>query len=169
MSDDAQTIIAVLFFLIFLGIMLVPFLLFFGYVFYQNHKRKSIRERLWQTHGQRIGNGNPVPIRYCAERHFKSWFKIFPWEGTGVLLATPGTAYFFGEHFNGNAVNLQLDRTNAAITWLGKCPFPNGAVSWFLVESQGQKHYFTSETGAFVFGSNKSTRAAFDAALSSLT
>jgi hypothetical protein len=45
---------------------------------------------------------------------------------------------------------------------LGKCPFPNGAVSVFCFDMRGEKHYFTSETGVFVFGSHKSTKAAFD-------
>src|SRR4030095_9954685 len=168
MSDDAQAIVALLFFLILLGVLIVPFLLFFGYVFYQTFKRKSIRNRVLQTRAQTIGNLPTMPLRHCDERRFKSWFKIFPWEGAGVLLATPETAYFFGEHLNGNPVNLQFDRNNATIAWLGKCPWPNGAVSLFLVESQGQKHYFTSETGPFVFGSDKSTRTAFNAAQISL-
>jgi hypothetical protein len=69
---------------------------------------------------------------------------------------------FLGEKLLGAPVNLQFTRGRAEIKWLGKCPWPNGAVSWFEFDVSGEKHFFTSETGAFVFGSNKSTKAAYE-------
>jgi hypothetical protein len=162
MNEDTQTLIEIVLLLIFVGMMFVPFLLFFIYVFYQNSKRKKIRERTGQAFAQLIGNNNTVPVRYCSEPHFKSWLKIFPWEGSGLLVSGVGVVTFVGEKLNGVPLNLQFGRTDSTVTWLGKCPFPNGAVSFFVFDTRGEKHYFTSETGAFVFGSHKSTKAAFD-------
>jgi hypothetical protein len=157
-----EPIVEIVILLIFVGMMLIPFLLFFVYVFYQNSKRKKIRERTRQAFAQLIGDNNTVPVRYCSERHFKSWLKIFPWEGTGLIVPGNGVVTFVGEKLNGVALNLQFGRSDSTVTWLGRCPFPNGAVSFFCFDTRGEKHYFTSETGVFVFGSHKSTRAAFD-------
>jgi hypothetical protein len=162
MESNLETILEIIFLLIFLGMLLVPFCLFFIYVFFQNSKRKRIRERAQNSYGQLIGNSRSVPVRYASEPRFRSWWKIFPWEGAGLLVPANGVITFVGEQLNGAPLNLQFSQNASQINWLGKCPWPNGAVSWFVVESQGQKHYFTSETGAFVFGSNNSTKSAFD-------
>ncbi len=148
--------------------MFVPFLLFFVYVFYQNSKRKKIRERTRQAFGLLIGDNHAVPVRYCSERHFKSWLKIFPWEGAGLIVPGNGVVTFVGEKLNGAPLNLQFGSSDSAVTWLGKCPFPNGAVSFFSFDRRGEKHYFTSETGVFVFGSQRSSQAAFDESRRSL-
>src|ERR1041385_4059672 len=167
MQDNFETIVEIISGLILLGIFLIPFLLFILYVFFQNSKRKRIRERTASSYSHMIGNGRTVPVRYASEPRFRSWWKVFPWEGAGVLVPAGGVVTFVGEQLNGAPINLQFARNATQAIWLGKCPWPNGAVSWFALETQGQKHYFTSETGPFVFGSNNSTRAAFDACSSS--
>lgn len=162
MNDDIQTIVEIVVLLLFVGLMFIPFALFLGYVFYQNSKRKKIRERTRQAFAQLIGDNQTIPVRYCSERHFKSWLKIFPWEGTGLIVPGNGVVTFVGEKLNGVSLNLQFRQGDSTVSWLGKCPFPNGAVSFFAFDTRGEKHYFTSETGVFVFGSHKSTKAAFD-------
>jgi len=162
MNDGIESIIQIVALLFFLGLMLVPFAAFFVYVFYQNSKRKRIRERAQTAYGHMIGNQVALAVRYCSEPRFRSWFKIFPWEGTGLLVPSKGVITFVGEKLNGTPLNIQFGRESATVIWLGKCPWPNGAVSWFAIDTQGSKHYFTSETGAFVFGSDKSTKEAYD-------
>jgi hypothetical protein len=169
MNDSIDAIIQLVALLIFLGMMLFPFLLFFIYVFYQNSKRKGIRQRTHNAYAHVIGNNKTLAVRYASEPRFKLWWKIFPWEGAGLLVASTGIVTFVGEKNNGTTLNLQFSRDNSNLLWLGKCPFPNGAVSWFAFDSRGEKHYFTSETGAFVFGSQNSTRVAFDEAQASFT
>ena len=162
MQDNLDAILQIIALLMFLGILLTPFLVFFVYVFFQNGKRKRIRARIASSHGQMIGNGRAVAVRYASEPRFRSWWKVFPWEGTGLLVPATGVVTFLGEQLNGTPINLQFARNATHATWLGKCPWPNGAVSWFALETQGQKHYFTSETGPFIFGSSPTTKAAFD-------
>src|ERR1043166_479961 len=162
MQDNLNAILEIIGLLMFLVILLIPFFLFFVYVFVQNNKRKRMRERTASSYGHMIGNSRTVPVRYASEPRFRSWWKVFPWEGAGLLVPASGVVTFVGEQLNGAPLNLQFARNATQGTWLGKCPWPNGAVSWFVLETQGQKHYFTSETGPFVFGSNNSTKAAFD-------
>jgi hypothetical protein len=164
MSDEAQTIVGVVALLAVLLFFLTPFLLFFIYVFYQTGKRKRIRERILRTQQQLIAGRACIPARYASEARFKAWFKIFPWEAGGVLIPAPGNLMFLGEMLSGGSLNLQFASGRSEIRWLGKCPWPNGAVSWFACDASGEKHFFTSETGAFIIGSNRSTKAAYDEA-----
>lgn len=168
MNDDVQTIVTLIVLLVALFLFISPFLIFFVYVFFQNSKRKQIRERIHSSQQQLIAGRECVPLRYASEARFKALFKIFPWDGAGVMVASPGNVAFIGETLSGVPISLQLAPGQALIKWLGKCPWPNGAVSWFQFDLSGEKYFFTSETGAFIFGSNKSTKAAYDLAQRSL-
>jgi hypothetical protein len=163
-NDDAQTIVLVVILLASFAAVIFPMVLFFVYVFYQTSKRKSIKQRVLNAQPQLVGNHRWLPVRYASEPRFRSWFKIFPWEGAGILLMMPGSVTFLGETNSGTAVYLQFAPGNATVNWIGKTPFPNGAVSWMDFTTANGKHYFSSETGAFVFGSHRSTKELFDAA-----
>jgi hypothetical protein len=163
-NEDAQAIFFVIVLLVVLAITFVPFALFIGYVFLQKQKRDRIRTTLLRDHGQLIGNHKWLAVRYASESRFKALFKIFPWEGAGVLVNAPGSALFLGQMFSGPPVMLQFAPANSTLSWLGKAPWPNGAVSWFYFTRANEKHYFSSETGVLVFGSHKSTKAIYDEA-----
>jgi hypothetical protein len=162
MRDDAAPVFTIIALLLALALFLLPFIAFFVYVFYQNSRRKSLRARLMREMGQLASQYPSYPVRYASEERFKAFFKIFPWEGAGVILVAPGLLHFLGETFAGRRVELQLMPANSRLNWLGKCPWPNGAVSWFEAVTAGGKHYFTSETGPFIFGSHAGTRAIYD-------
>ena len=162
--DDSQMIITIIILLFTLAVLFIPLLLFFVYVFYQTSKRKSIRKRILSAQPQLAGDRRWLPVRYASDLRFRSWFKIFPWEGAGILVMTPGSVTFLGETNSGTVVNLQFAPGNSTLNWIGKSPFPNGAVSWLDFTTASGKHYFSSETGVFVFGSHKSTKQLFDEA-----
>jgi hypothetical protein len=165
MNDDtAQTIVAILILFAVVALILVPFLAFLGFAFYQKSKRKSIRERALTEQQQIVGNHPWFPVRYASEPRFKSFFKIFPWEGAGIIVVAPGSVIFLGQTTAGSPLMLQFAPGNSELSWLGKAPWPNGAVSWFYFATAATKHYFSSETGILVFGSHKSTKAIFDEA-----
>ena len=161
-NEDAQAILSAIFLLALLAIVFIPFAVFIGYTLFQKRKRDWTRAGILRVHQQVIGNNRYVPVRYASERRFKEFFKIFPWEAAGVLVIVPGSTLFLGEMQNGSSVMLQLAPGNSQLNWLGKAPWPNGAVSWFYFTTTTEKHYFSSETGVLVFGSHKSTRAIYD-------
>lgn len=163
-NEDAQAIFFVIVLIVVLAITLVPFALFIGYVLFQEQKRDRIRTSILRDRGQLIGNHKWLPVRYASEPRFKALFKIFPWEGAGILVNAPGSALFLGQMLSGSPVMLQFAPVNSTLNWLGKAPWPNGAVSWFYFATASEKHYFSSETGVLVFGSHKSTKAIYDAA-----
>jgi hypothetical protein len=163
-NENAQAILSLLFLIALLAIVFIPFALFIGYTLFQKWKRDRTRETILRDHQQLIASNRWFPVRYASEPRFKSFFKIFPWEGAGVLVIAPGSALFLGQTFSGSPVMLQFAPGNSTLNWLGKAPWPNGAVSWFYFATTNEKHYFSSETGLLVFGSHKSTKAIYDEA-----
>ena len=161
-NEDAQAVLLIAFVLVCLALVFVPLVLFLVYVFFVTSKRKRIREKMLITHQQLVGTRRWLPARYASEPRFRSWFKIFPWEGAGILVLAPGSVLFLGEINSGAPVNIQFAPGNSAINWIGKSPFPNGAVSWFSFSTAKGQEYFSSETGAFIFGSHRSTKELYD-------
>ncbi|HMF55317.1 MAG TPA: hypothetical protein VK619_03065 [Pyrinomonadaceae bacterium] len=162
MNDDATQVFTIIVLLFATAFALLPFFAFIIYVFYQNNKRKRIREALMNRLGQFATGNRWHPVRYASQQRFKSFFKIFPWEGAGILVITPGVLHFFIETNSGTPVELQFTPQNSRAAFLGKVPWPNGAISWIEFETPNGKHYFSSETGAFIIGSHKSTKAIYD-------
>jgi len=160
-NDSAQAILLVIVLLVILAAIFVPVGAFYAYAFYQKSKRNGIRETVLREQQQLVGSHRWFPVRYASEIRFKAPFKIFPWEGAGIIVVMPGSALFLGQNFSG-PVQLQFAPGNSSVNWLGKAPFPNGAVSWFYFETPAWKHYFSSETGVLIFGSNKSTKAIYE-------
>jgi hypothetical protein len=161
-NEDAQAILSLIVLIALLAIIFIPIALFIGYTVLQKRKRDRTRETIIRDHQQLIASHRWVPVRYASERRFKELFKIFPWEGAGILVIVPGSALFLGHTLDGSSEMLQFAPGNSTLNWLGKSPWPNGAVSWFYFTTTTEKHYFTSETGVAVFGSHKSTRAIYD-------
>lgn len=161
-NEEAQAILGALVLIAILLIVFIPFLLFIGYTVFQKRKRDRTREIILREHQQLIGNHQSFPVRYASERRFKSFFKIFPWEGAGILVIAPGSALLLAKTSSGSSVMLQFAPGNSTLNWLGKAPFPNGAISWFYFTTTSERHYLSSETGLLIFGSNKSTRAIYD-------
>jgi hypothetical protein len=163
-NEDLQSIVIVVVVIVLLAIALSPVIALWIYIFFQNSKRKKIRGRILSSRRDVIGDKRWFPARYASQPRFDSWFKIFPWEGAGIMIVVSGSALFLGETFSGTPITLQFAPGNSRINWLGKCPWPNGAVSWLRFDTADQKHYFTSETGVMIFGSHNSTRAIYDEA-----
>ena len=163
-DDTAQAILLAVVLIAILAVVCVPVVAFYVYAFYQKSKRHSIRERLLSEQQQLIGGNRWFPVRYASELRFKELFKIFPWEGAGIIVIAPGSVLFLGQTNAGSPVMLQFAPNNSSFNWLGKAAFPNGALSWFYFETPAVKHYFSSETGILVFGSHKSTKAIYNEA-----
>ena len=163
-DGSAQAIILVIVLLLILAAVFVPVGGFYAYAFYQKSKRNRIRETVLREQQQLVGGHRWFPVRYASEIRFKAPFKIFPWEGAGIIVIAPGNVVFLGQTNSGTPVRLQFAPGNSRLTWLGKAPWPNGAVSWFYFETSAVKQYFSSETGILVFGSHKSTKAIYDEA-----
>ena len=163
-NEGAQTLIGIVILLFVFAIILTPIIALWVYIILQTGKRKRIRERILAARSDVIGNKRWYPARYAGQERFDSFFKILPWESAGIFVVAPGSVLYLGEMLNGTPVTLQFAPGNSRLNWLGKCPWPNGAVSWLRFDTADQKHYFSSETGIMIFGSHASTKAIYDEA-----
>lgn len=157
---DALASIVVLLFVI--VIILCPVMALWIYVIRQNWQRKRIRERVLASRAEFIGTNRWFAVRYASQSRFDSMFKIVPWDTAGILVIAPGSVLFLGETLAGVPQTIQFALANSRLIWLGKSPWPNGAVSWLVFETANGKHYFSSETGIMIFGSHRSTREIYD-------
>lgn len=165
MNDDTlEAIVAIVVIFGLIAIVVVPVLAIWVYIFYQNNKRKKIRERVLASRPDLFGNHRWFPARYASQPKFDSLWKFFPWDGAGIVIVVPGSVLFMGETMSGTPLTLQFAPGNARLNWLGKCPWPNGMVSWLRFDTAAQQHYFSSETGIFIFGSHQTTKAIYDEA-----
>ena len=57
---------------------------------------------------------------------------------------------------------LAFDRSTSQVSSVGRRFWPNGALSWISITKSGQKHYFSSETGTWVFGSKRTTEELYE-------
>lgn len=163
MNDTTDVIITLVIVLLLLALIFVPLIAFLGFALFLSSRRKQTVSRMLNAHQQLVGDRPWFPVRYASEARFKSWLKLFPWEGAGILVMAPGSVLFLGE-VSSRPLKLQFAPASSTVAWLGKAPWPNGAVSWFQFTTPEQKQYFSSETGMFVFGSHKGTKAIYEAA-----
>ena len=165
MDDDSiQAIVAIIVIVVVILLVVTPVIAIWIYILYQNSKRKKIRERILAARPDLIGNKRWFPVRYASQAKFDSLLKFFPWDGAGIIIVVPGSVLFLGETMSGTPLTLQFAPGNSRLNWLGKCPWPNGLVSWLRFDTADQKHYFSSETGIFIFGSHETTKAIYDEA-----
>jgi hypothetical protein len=164
MTNDEANILVVVIVILIIAVALSPIVIIYAYAFYQNSRRKKIFARLLATRSDLIGSNRSFPVRYASQKRFDAMFKVFPWEGAGIIVIAPTSILFLGETWSGTPLTLQFAPSNSRINWLGKCPWPNGAVSWIRFDTAHEKHYFSSETGVLIFGSHGGTKEIYDEA-----
>jgi len=163
-NGGVEAIILIVIILALVAIVVLPFLVIWIYILYQNSKRKKIVQGILAGRADLVGDKRWFPARYASQQKFDSLLKLFPWNGAGVIIVAPGSVLFLGETLSGTPITLQFAPGNSRINWLGKCPWPNGLISWFRFDTADQKHYLSSETGIFIFGSHQTTKAIYDEA-----
>jgi hypothetical protein len=164
MSNDETNILAVVVVVLVILAVVVPVTSIYVYAFYQNSQRQKLYARILSSRADLIGTNRWFHVRYASQSRFNALIKIFPWESAGIIVAAPTSVLFLSETSSGAPITLQFAPSNSRINWLGKSPWPNGAVSWIRFDTAHEKHYFSSDTGALIFGSHGSTKTIYDEA-----
>jgi len=102
-------------------------------------------------------------VRYASHDRFRTFWKIFPFEASGILWVGDGRVIFHTCFAAWQDLSLSFNGASCQVVWIGKKPWPNGGFSWFSITANGEHHYFTADTGAFIFGSKPKTREIFAA------
>src|ERR1044072_6589997 len=135
MSDKLGAVIGIIVLLFFIALALPPVITIWILVFYNNSKRKKIRARILNRRADIISNKRWFPARYASQERFDSFFKFFRWNGAGIVVVTPGSVLFLGENMSGSPITLQFAPGQSRINWLGRCPWPNGMISWLRYDT----------------------------------
>lgn len=86
------------------------------------------------------------PVKYSSEEHFKNHFRYTPWQARGILAIRPGGNTFFGIKEDGELINLSFEKNESRVTFVEPKFVRDGGLSWFVIEVNGEKHYFTYES-----------------------
>ncbi len=146
--------------IIILGMALFLVILFL-YVKIKAKERKNVYERILKSKEKLLSQGRWFQVRYCSEERSLKFKKIFPWEAAGILYLSKDKVMFFGEGFSRENLEIEFYIKNSYLKWMGRI-FLNGATSWLAITFQGERHYFSSETGTLVFGSESATRQIYN-------
>lgn len=100
-------------------------------------------------------------VRYCSEKRFRSWWKLYAWEATGALSVGP-EGVTLRTRTAGGWIERRFHPEDATVEWKGRNLWPNGGCSWFVIEQDGEQVYFSAVTPT-VHTSSASTRAIYEA------
>ncbi|MBD3285433.1 hypothetical protein GF359_03330 [candidate division WOR-3 bacterium] len=154
-------------FLIIIGAVIVLIAPIFIVAGVSSARRKKFRQMIIETKQDILRRGKYFPVRYASSKKYHSFFKFFPWETSGVIYADEREIIFFAAKIKGEQnVELHFRRGDFTVEYVGtENFFTNGFVTWFCIKTYEDKHYFTSETGATIFGSGTSTRDIYNGLL----
>lgn len=146
--------------LIFSLIVCVYFVFMLG-ILWSAYRQTQKRKQLFKEMKLQYATGyEAVEVRYASEKRFRKVWKIFPWEGIGILVKTPQGIVFYGQSvLDKTQWEIEFDKANDFI-FIGRVIWPNGLLAWLVAHASDETiHYFSSETGMFVFGSKSSTES----------
>jgi hypothetical protein len=144
---------------VFAGVIVVFFLgAAIAIIWYVTKKAQSRRELLEELKLQHADGCEAIEVRYSTEARFPRIWKVFPWEGVGILVKSRHGIVFHGRSVL-EAMDWQIEFEGTEFfQYIGRVLWPNGGLAWIMAKAKdGTVHYFSSETGAFVFGSKIGT------------
>lgn len=98
-------------------------------------------------------------VGYSSEEYFKRYDKGFVLEGIGRLYLERDAVLFRGDTMDGAPLEMRFFSKVAHIAWIGK-KWRSGIPSWFEIEQNGEKYFFTSDAilkGLKAFGTYRKT------------
>ncbi len=100
--------------------------------------------------GKGLGSTEPASgisceVRYLPERKRYSLLTLTPRDFTGVLTASDNVFHFESKSDSGAKVELDFDPEESIINYQKGGSFWDHGMSWCVIESNGERHYFTSD------------------------
>ncbi len=120
-------------------------------------RRKRLFTELRAEHAESGRDAVLLNARYASERRFRRLLKIFPWEMAGILVVRErGIEAHLATENRKQRLSMSFHPSTHTIEWKNADYFRNGFISWLVVTGpNGERHYFTSETGATIFRSKR--------------
>jgi hypothetical protein len=144
----------------------IPLTIIIVYARSKYKERQQLYREIYNDKKEILLKNRWYPVKYATEERFAKIWKILPQEGSGIMCLLEDKILFWGKNLKKESVELEFPIAEIEIKWLGKEFFKNGAMNWIIVDYQGQKYYFTSETGTFIFGTKETTEKIYKELLS---
>ncbi|MFP4364171.1 MAG: hypothetical protein ACLFR1_09915 [Spirochaetia bacterium] len=107
------------------------------------------------------------PIRYASKERFNKLLKLYPWEESGVLFIKNDNTVVFSYYKHNTIKQIVLPVSKDNLEWEGNVG-KNGLAHWFSIKHEGFRHYFSADTGTFIFSSREKTKEIFETIQSTL-
>jgi hypothetical protein len=130
--------------------------LVFVYAVILANRRKRYISKLFDEYSSVKKDMRCFSVRYYSEKKLKKVFKIYPWEGYGVLCMEDDNILYHGIKGK-KELKISYPISKTKVDWVGKINV-NGPLFWFSVSDSVRTSFFTSETGASFLNSEKLTR-----------
>jgi len=121
-------------------------------------KRRKIQMDILAQKTDLLSQGRWFPVLYCSNEYFKKARSAFSEEATGILFVHKEKVMFFGKALPLRIVELEFNRENSRARWGLEIIREAGSLLWFAIDLQGEKHFFSQETGALKYGSVRTTQ-----------
>lgn len=128
------------------------------YIRQKTRQGRKAQDALLRQHAERLKHGAWFRIRHASESRFKTALKLAPWDASGILLVEADAVTFYRSDASGQTEELVFTPDTTRAEWINTRLWPNGRLKWFMLNRDGQQHYFTSDTGMTVTNSDTSTR-----------
>jgi len=115
-------------------------------------------QKIRDIHGISLPAEMNYLVTYASQDHFQKP-RYLAYEGIGWLQLEENSVLFEGETVEGSRLLVQFHRGKARARWIGRC-LRTGIAAWFVIEQEGQAHYFTSDAllrGPLALGTFKSS------------
>lgn len=129
--------------------------------------RRASRKRVELTK-RIVGEGTSMVAEQCGQvmyasgSYFDLSIKTLAYEAIGILSQRDEKIVFEGHYDKSDKkIKLEFFPGRAKFSWMGR-KLRNGLISWFLIEQDGGRHYFSAEIGKSVLGSEAKSRALFE-------
>ena len=139
-----QSLVLLLILALVLLVVIVLGLFYFRSVVKDNSKKQ---DEILSRYAERAKQTQWFRVHYASADRFRMWRKIFVWETSGIMFVDDkGISFRFMADTNSESV-IHFEPGRFELKWIGVKYFPNGAMPWFCLTANNEKHYFTADSG----------------------
>lgn len=103
------------------------------------------------------------PVRYCSEALFNRRLRLLPWEAVGTFTVGDTNFEFDGVTRDGKKLHFDFDKLDSRVQYVDRNFLRDGGLSWFAVEFDDVRYYFTSEGALPDFETPLTTTGVYEA------
>lgn len=139
-----QSLVLLLILTLVLLVVIVLGLFYFRSVVKDNSNKQ---DKILKRYAEKAKKTQWFRVHYASASRFRMWRKIFVWETSGIMFVDDkGISFQFMTDTNSESM-IRFEPGRFELIWIGVKYLPNGAMPWFCLTANNEKHYFTADSG----------------------